>query len=338
MGLVLIPIMVSSYLLRTVIDPWVASSGIPIENLRISMMPRPQATANILILYLNCALNPLLVSASIPMLYISLFAYEDIPLSRAQRSSARLTRRISLAVIPYLLLLSTLYLIADGTGSERLMKVFYALAFPSNILTIAFCYGSLIAWTLHVLQTKVLKSNPVIRRASRVALSVTLAGLLLIIFQEGVRLFRIELPPVLDIIAANGDFRLFYAPWLLGGTWGIAGIVVLLRMAPGTKAVMAEIEQARSAKDPATVPLPGREEILRIFVSRGLSEREAEVAAMVLNGAGNKEIAQALDISYNTVRNHVSRIFRKLGAGNRFELIRSVRLSGPAVSPLGPMG
>lgn len=51
-----------------------------------------------------------------------------------------------------------------------------------------------------------------------------------------------------------------------------------------------------------------------------LSEREAEVVALVGVGATNAEIARALYISEGTARNHVSKILRKLGLRDRTQL------------------
>jgi len=48
-----------------------------------------------------------------------------------------------------------------------------------------------------------------------------------------------------------------------------------------------------------------------------LSQREREVYDLIAGGYSNKEIAQALSIAYQTVRNHVRFIFLKLGVDNR---------------------
>jgi DNA-binding NarL/FixJ family response regulator len=49
----------------------------------------------------------------------------------------------------------------------------------------------------------------------------------------------------------------------------------------------------------------------------GLSERELEVLRLLAAGKSNLQIADALVISLNTVRRHVSNIFDKTGAANR---------------------
>ena len=51
-----------------------------------------------------------------------------------------------------------------------------------------------------------------------------------------------------------------------------------------------------------------------------LSNREQEVAALVVQGFLNKEIAERLYISEQTVKNHLHNIFEKLSVSNRLEL------------------
>jgi DNA-binding NarL/FixJ family response regulator len=48
-----------------------------------------------------------------------------------------------------------------------------------------------------------------------------------------------------------------------------------------------------------------------------LSSREMEVLSYVTKGMSNKEIAVALGISHQTVKNHVTAILRKLGVEDR---------------------
>ncbi len=50
-----------------------------------------------------------------------------------------------------------------------------------------------------------------------------------------------------------------------------------------------------------------------------LSPREREILKMVADGKPNKIIADELDISEHTVRNHISNIFQKLHVNNRTE-------------------
>ena len=48
-----------------------------------------------------------------------------------------------------------------------------------------------------------------------------------------------------------------------------------------------------------------------------LTQRESEVLRQLSLGLTNKEIAQALDISYETVKEHVQHILRKIGVSDR---------------------
>jgi DNA-binding NarL/FixJ family response regulator len=48
-----------------------------------------------------------------------------------------------------------------------------------------------------------------------------------------------------------------------------------------------------------------------------LTKRESEVLKQLANGLTNKEIAQALGISYETVKEHVQHILRKVGVTDR---------------------
>lgn len=53
----------------------------------------------------------------------------------------------------------------------------------------------------------------------------------------------------------------------------------------------------------------------------GLTSREAEVSAMLINGFSNKNIAGQLNISEATVKHHVYNIFNKTGADSRTRLM-----------------
>ena len=63
-------------------------------------------------------------------------------------------------------------------------------------------------------------------------------------------------------------------------------------------------------------------------VSFALSGRELNVLGLVARGLSNKQIASKLGISDKTVRNHLSRIFRKLDAGNRTQAVMNAMRSG----------
>lgn len=62
--------------------------------------------------------------------------------------------------------------------------------------------------------------------------------------------------------------------------------------------------------------------------SLGLSAREMEVLYELAAGHANKEIAQRLEVSPNTVKTHVARVFEKLGAKNRTDAVNKARELG----------
>jgi len=52
-----------------------------------------------------------------------------------------------------------------------------------------------------------------------------------------------------------------------------------------------------------------------------LSPREMEILELICQGASNKDIAQRLGISYQTVKNHVTSILQKLGVSDRTQAV-----------------
>lgn len=59
----------------------------------------------------------------------------------------------------------------------------------------------------------------------------------------------------------------------------------------------------------------------------GLSNREAEIFALLAKGLGNREIGRELHISPNTARTHIDNIYQKLKVSNRIEAVNHVRSS-----------
>lgn len=57
----------------------------------------------------------------------------------------------------------------------------------------------------------------------------------------------------------------------------------------------------------------------------GISPREHEVLDLIAAGHANKVIARRLEISPNTVKTHVARLFEKLGAESRTQAIGKAR-------------
>lgn len=62
-----------------------------------------------------------------------------------------------------------------------------------------------------------------------------------------------------------------------------------------------------------------------IIASLGISARECEVLEMLAAGHANKVIARRLDISPNTVKTHVARLYEKLEVASRTQAIGKAR-------------
>jgi two-component system, NarL family, nitrate/nitrite response regulator NarL len=79
----------------------------------------------------------------------------------------------------------------------------------------------------------------------------------------------------------------------------------------GHERVQDIVEQLRRAEDDANRELTpaGR-----------LTRRELQIVAAIVEGSGNKDIGQQFGLSQQTVKNHLSHIFDKLGVSNRLEL------------------
>jgi DNA-binding NarL/FixJ family response regulator len=60
----------------------------------------------------------------------------------------------------------------------------------------------------------------------------------------------------------------------------------------------------------------------------GLTRREIEVLQLVAQGASNKAVAAVLWVTDQTVKFHLSNIYRKLQVANRFEASRWARENG----------
>ena len=97
----------------------------------------------------------------------------------------------------------------------------------------------------------------------------------------------------------------------------------MLQLARDLKLAAAETvdEGAADAADPATADLRAT----RRAPSSPLSDREREVAELLLLGMPYRDIGAQLFISAKTVEHHVARIRRRLGAESRSEMLSMLR-------------
>src|ERR1017187_7982225 len=80
----------------------------------------------------------------------------------------------------------------------------------------------------------------------------------------------------------------------------------------------AVIRQFVAAEEPPQTPPPTSQ--VRDRERSPLSQREREIVALVAQGFKNKEMAEKMFISEQTVKNHLHNIFDKLGVSDRLEL------------------
>ena len=111
-----------------------------------------------------------------------------------------------------------------------------------------------------------------------------------------------------------------------------ASLVANIRAAAGGGCVMSasiasQVFRALTLQPPSVGPAP----------AVPLSKREREILTMVADGKQNAEIATALVLSPYTVRNHISRLLRKLQVHNRAEAAGYAARHGLHLRP-GPDG
>jgi two-component system response regulator DevR len=63
----------------------------------------------------------------------------------------------------------------------------------------------------------------------------------------------------------------------------------------------------------------------------GLSRREQQLVGLIRVGLSNKEIGNRLNLSEQTVKNHIHRILRKVGASDRLEIVEQCHSASPAL-------
>jgi DNA-binding NarL/FixJ family response regulator len=109
-----------------------------------------------------------------------------------------------------------------------------------------------------------------------------------------------------------------FAAWGAPGLLVAAGqeVVPLLRGLDSATAAAALRTLDVEAR-PAAVAIPDRPDVL--------SGREVEVLRLLDAGASNKDIAESLVLSANTVKTHIRNVLAKLGARSRGEAVAIAR-------------
>jgi DNA-binding CsgD family transcriptional regulator len=79
---------------------------------------------------------------------------------------------------------------------------------------------------------------------------------------------------------------------------------------------------------PRRLPADGFTPNQRALGSLGITGREYDVLRLLAAGRSNKQIARQLEVSPNTVKTHIARLFEKLSAARRTEAILIARELG----------
>jgi|SRR5687767_2820662 len=87
------------------------------------------------------------------------------------------------------------------------------------------------------------------------------------------------------------------------------------------KEVVKEVPVPHALSEPFIV----NEEQLRQF---GITKRELEILELIAQGMSNREIAEKLFVSENTVKTHSSHLFDKLGAKRRTQAVQIAKERG----------
>ncbi|WP_137723951.1 LuxR C-terminal-related transcriptional regulator [Prescottella subtropica] len=104
---------------------------------------------------------------------------------------------------------------------------------------------------------------------------------------------------------------------------------------PDTKGATTLLQVARSLRDTAAASSPTTDPAATDTGGSTLTDREADVAGLLLLGLTHREIGARLYIAPKTVEHHVARIRRRLGARSRSELMSMLRALGHGESRPG---
>jgi len=96
-------------------------------------------------------------------------------------------------------------------------------------------------------------------------------------------------------------------------------------LAAGVRGYVVVPEAAARA---TTVPLPLAPRRGARLAPDELSAREVEVLQLVADGRSNKDVGESLGLSALTVKSHLARIARKMGTGDRAEMVALAMRTG----------
>lgn len=105
-------------------------------------------------------------------------------------------------------------------------------------------------------------------------------------------------------------------PWVLGA--------VPLYFASNAVPLAYLWRNAERLFEPIKADKTNAERMQQLFEQHGITKRERQIVLEICSGKTNREIAETLFISLQTVKDHTHRIYSKLGIGSRVQLIKKM--------------
>ena len=106
-----------------------------------------------------------------------------------------------------------------------------------------------------------------------------------------------------------------------GGLVALGIWLGLRRTGPRDRVVVREVRVATSVAGPFTPDAARLEQL-------GITPRELQILELIAAGMSNREIAEKLFVSENTVKTHSSRLFDKLDARRRTQAVQRAKEAG----------
>jgi DNA-binding NarL/FixJ family response regulator len=113
---------------------------------------------------------------------------------------------------------------------------------------------------------------------------------------------------------------------------GAAGIVAKSLSGPDIADAIVRIADGEDVYATGTSSRPASDELAWPGKADGLTARESQVMVLAAEGLSNREIGAALYLSSETVKDHLHRVFTKVGLKNRAQAASYVHRSGALAS------
>ena len=118
--------------------------------------------------------------------------------------------------------------------------------------------------------------------------------------------------------------RLAILPFISWNIWLLAAILLLYFVGNLLPVFYLRL-QADQLFTSYTAELNDQNSFEHLIVKHGISKRETEIVKLICQGKTNQQIADALFISLQTVKDHNHRIYTKIGIRSRMQLINLVK-------------